>query len=67
PKLDELAGYAVRYFHDFVKPTKVYKAADDVERQALRDLSAALAALPADVSAEDVQATAYDVGRAIPR
>ncbi|MGL4291026.1 MAG: lysine--tRNA ligase [Phreatobacter sp.] len=67
PKLDELAGYAVRYFHDFVKPTKVYKAADEVERQALQALSAALAALPADVSAEDVQATAYDVGRAIPR
>ncbi|CEJ15704.1 Lysine--tRNA ligase [bacterium YEK0313] len=67
PKLDELAGYAVRYFHDFVKPTKVYKAPDAVERQALEALSAALAALPAGVSAEEVQAAAYDVGRAVPR
>jgi lysyl-tRNA synthetase class 1 len=67
PKLDELAGYAVSYFHDFVKPTKVYKAADTVEREALQALSAAIMALPKDASAEDVQAAVYDVGRAIPR
>ena len=67
PKLDELAGYAVRYFHDFVKPTKIYKAPDAVEREALEALSAALARLPAGVSAEDVQAAAYDVGRGVPR
>ncbi|QCK85799.1 lysine--tRNA ligase [Phreatobacter aquaticus] len=67
PKLDELAGYAVRYFHDFVKPTKIYRAADDVEREALQALSAAIAALPADASAEDVQGAVYDVGRTVPR
>ncbi|MBX9989998.1 lysine--tRNA ligase [Phreatobacter oligotrophus] len=67
PKLDELAGYAVRYFHDFVKPTKVYKAADEVEREALEALAAAIMALPKDASAEDVQGAVYDVGRAIPR
>ena len=67
PKLDELAGYAVRYFHDFVKPTKIYKAPDAVEREALEALSAALARLPAGVSAEDVQAAAYDVGRGVAR
>ena len=35
PELDRLAGYAIRYFDDFVKPTKVYRAPDEVERQAL--------------------------------
>ena len=27
PELDRLAGYAIRYFEDFVKPAKVYRAA----------------------------------------
>jgi lysyl-tRNA synthetase, class I len=67
PKLDELCGYAVRYFLDFVKPTKVYRPADEVEREALEALSAALMALPKDASAEDVQGAIYDVGRTIPR
>ena len=26
PLLDELVGYAIRYFHDFVKPSKQYRA-----------------------------------------
>ena len=46
PELDRLTGYAIRYFDDFVKPAKVYRAADAVEREALTKLSEALAALP---------------------
>ncbi|MBN9252600.1 MAG: lysine--tRNA ligase, partial [Mesorhizobium sp.] len=30
PELDRLTGYAIRYFEDFVKPSKVYRAPDDV-------------------------------------
>ena len=67
PKLDELVGYAVSYFRDFVKPTKKYAAPDDVERAALIALRDALAALPAGTSAEDIQTRIYDVGRAVPR
>lgn len=67
PKLDQLAGYAVRYFNDFVKPTKRFSVPDDVERAALAALADALAALPAGASAEDVQGVVYDIGRAIPR
>ena len=26
PKLDELVGYALSYFEDFVKPTKTFRA-----------------------------------------
>ena len=66
PVLDELAGYAIRYFHDFVKPRKRYRLADASERAALEDLSAALAGLPADASAEAIQDAVYDVGRREP-
>ncbi|WP_322866930.1 lysine--tRNA ligase [Aquicoccus sp. G2-2] len=59
PGLDAAAGYAVRYFNDFVKPTKVFRAADTRERAALADLAAAfsgpeaaLAAIAAQHAAE---------------
>ena len=42
PGLDAAAGYAVRYFNDFVKPTKVFRAPSDQERGALIDLVASL-------------------------
>lgn len=67
PKLDELAGYAVRYFNDFVKPTKVFKVPDEVEAAALTRLRDTLAALPEEASAEEVQTAVYDVGRAVSR
>ncbi len=42
PVMDEAAGFAVRYYHDFVKPTKVFRAPSDQERAALTDLIAGL-------------------------
>ena len=47
PLLDQLAGYAVRYYADFVKPRKKFRPADEVETDALRALSDALAHGPA--------------------
>ncbi len=38
PKLDELVGYAVRYYDDFVAPKKVFRHPDAVEREALAAL-----------------------------
>ena len=67
PLLDELAGYAVRYYADFVKPKKRHRAPDDEERAALQALSDALGAAPADATAEDLQTILYDVARTIPR
>lgn len=67
PLLDRLAGYAIRYYQDFDLPKKQHRAADEVERDALQKLSAALAKAPRDASAEDLQAIVYDVGRSIPR
>ncbi len=43
PELDRLAGYAVRYFNDEVKPTKTFRAPTDKERAALADLADRLA------------------------
>jgi len=67
PRLDQLLQYAVAYFRDFVAPKKRYRPPDDVEAAALNALSAALARLPADASAEAIQHTLYDLARPIPR
>ncbi len=64
PELDRLVGYAIRYFHDFVKPTKVFRVPDAAERGALEALDAALAALPSDAEADVIQTAVFDVGRA---
>ena len=44
PQLDAAAGHAVRYFEDFVRPAKTYRAADAREAAALADLRERLAA-----------------------
>jgi lysyl-tRNA synthetase class 1 len=67
PLLDTLAGYAVRYYADFVKPKKRHRLADNEERAALKALSDALAKAPEGATAEDLQTLIYDVGRAVPR
>ena len=67
PTLDRLVHYAVRYYHDFVKPTKRFRAPDEGEREMLKALKQSLAALPADADAEAIQAAVYDVGRSFGR
>ena len=66
PRLDSLVGYAIRYFTDFVKPNKKYRAATADERKALEDLSAALAELPEGSTPEAIQQKVYDIGRRDP-
>ena len=67
PRLDKLVGYACAYFRDFVAPKKKYRAADEVERDALEKVSDLLGALPADASAEAIQTALYDVARPLTR
>jgi len=67
PILDRLAGYAIRYYEDFVKPTKKFRAPDDVEIAALQSLDSTLASLPAGADGDTIQNALLDVGRAIPR
>ncbi|CAN5263063.1 lysine--tRNA ligase [soil metagenome] len=66
PRLDALVGYAIRYFQDFVKPKKQYRAPTPDERLALEDLSAALSQLSQAATAEEMQQAVYDVGRRDP-
>ncbi len=42
PDMDQAAGFAVRYYNDFVKPTKKFRLPTDQERAALENLVAAL-------------------------
>jgi lysyl-tRNA synthetase class 1 len=67
PKLDELVGYALRYYRDFVRPAKVYRLPDAVEREALALLSERLAAVPEGTGPEELQTLLYDVARPIAR
>jgi lysyl-tRNA synthetase, class I len=66
PKLDALVGYAINYFRDFVLPEKKFREPTEAERTALQDLRNALAQLPQDASAEDIQTVVYEVGRRDP-
>ncbi|MBA8899157.1 lysine--tRNA ligase [Phyllobacterium sp. P30BS-XVII] len=67
PKLNELVTYAIRYFNDFVKPTKKFRPADEVELEALRGIDAQLATLPADADGNAIQNAMLDVARGIER
>ena len=64
PELDRLVGYAIAYFHDFVKPAKQFREPSEKERAAIADLYGKLAALPATARGEEIQAVVYEVGKA---
>lgn len=63
PKLDELVGYAIRYFADFVKPGKEFKKPSEAEIKALQDLDAKLASLDPASDAETIQTEVFSVGK----
>ncbi|MGR3454819.1 lysine--tRNA ligase [Pseudooceanicola sp.] len=63
PGLDAAAGYAVRYYNDFVKPEKVYRAPTDLEREALVELRDALKDWGGPMDAEQLQSLVFAVGR----
>ncbi len=65
PVLDRLAGYALNYFEDFVKPSKTFRLPDDKEKAAMSDLVAKFRELPADTRDSDVlQNLVFEVGKA---
>lgn len=63
PELDRLAGYAITYFHDFVKPLKTYRAPNEVEGIAFADLVETLEKADPQSSAEELQNIVYGVGK----
>ena len=63
PLLDELVGYALNYYRDFVAPSQRYRKPNSSERIALKDLAQSMALLPVDADAKVIQTTIYDVGK----
>jgi lysyl-tRNA synthetase, class I len=64
PKLDELVGYAIRYYEDFVAPTKTFRLPNDQERQALEALDNALADAPPETNGAELQNLVFEAGKA---
>ncbi|MCO8146568.1 lysine--tRNA ligase [Rhodovulum tesquicola] len=63
PDLDAAAGFAVRYFRDFVAPTREFRAPDAQERAAMEDLVARLRGWQGGLDAEELQSLVFAVGR----
>jgi len=63
PLLDHLADYAVRYYEDFVAPTKKFRRPTDTERAAFVALDAGLASAPADADAATLQNLVFEAGK----
>jgi lysyl-tRNA synthetase class 1 len=64
PLLDKLAGYAINYYEDFVKPSKKFRAPTAQERAAMEALAGKLKALSGDADAEAIQNEVFEVGKA---
>ena len=63
PDMDEAAGFAVRYYNDFVKPAKTFRTPTEEEREALEALRAELVAYEGPLDDEALQSIVYAVGR----
>lgn len=64
PTLDDLAGYALNYYEDRVRATKIFRAPTAQESAAFRDLAQRLRALPGDTTdGEIIQNEVYAVGK----
>ncbi|WP_417206128.1 lysine--tRNA ligase [Antarctobacter sp.] len=64
PDLDAAAGFAVKYYEDFVKPAKVFRAPDAKERAAMEDLAAQLRSHDGPTDDETLQSLVFAVGKA---
>ncbi|MBV7378201.1 lysine--tRNA ligase [Maritimibacter dapengensis] len=63
PDLDAAAGFAVKYYEDFVAPTKEYRLPTELEREALTDLRDRLAGYEGEKTGEALQSEVFACGR----
>lgn len=63
PGLDQAAGFAVRYFTDFVAPTRQFRQPSEVERRAMEDLAGRLAAWDQPADPETLQSMVFAIGK----
>ena len=62
PDLDAAAGFALRYFDDFVAPKRVFRLPSDRERAAMVDLRGRLAVWDGGLDGEALQTMVFAVG-----
>ncbi|MGZ3216795.1 lysine--tRNA ligase [Paracoccus sp. T5] len=63
PDLDAAAGFALRYFNDFVAPTRKFREPTRAERAAMEDLAGRLAAWDQPADAEALQSMVFAIGK----
>ena len=63
PHLDEAAGFAVRYYNDFVRPQRQFRLPDENERAALVTLRNHLQAWDGPADPEELQSMVFAVGK----
>lgn len=63
PELDRMVGYAINYFHEFVAPTKTFRAPSDEERAAITELANRFEAADAELDGQGLQQIVFDVGK----
>jgi len=62
PALDKLVGYAISYYHDFVKPAKKYRLPNEQESTAMKQLVELLKTADEQAEAGDIQNMVFQVG-----
>ncbi|WP_343560667.1 lysine--tRNA ligase [Kiloniella sp. b19] len=63
PFLDGLAGYAVRYYQDFVRPSLKYRLPTEQERPAFEELKGLLEKVDREISSDDLQTEIFTIGK----
>ena len=63
PFLDQLAGHAVTYYQDFVKPAKQYRQPSEQERAAILDLLTELEAMLPETEGDMIQNAVFEIGK----
>ena len=58
-----MVGFAIAYYHDFVKPTKQFRPPTDKERAALQACADFLGKASPDATAEELQNQVYEIGK----
>ncbi len=63
PELDRMVGYAINYFHEFVAPTKTFRAPTEKEHAAIAELANRFEAADAELDGQGLQQIVFDVGK----
>jgi lysyl-tRNA synthetase class 1 len=61
--IDDMIGFAINYFNDFVKPNKIYRPPTDKERLALTELRDVLDNFNDELNPEVIQTEIYRIGK----